>query len=462
MSLTNPYNRTKQVGVDADLQLINSAKRAKVVASAEPTAKAVVTDVSKEPLPSSVIEPTEEPTPTNMIDVATKPIVTPVKEKKKEEYFDLFDTDDDEDLRLAVSIANEEEDDEEEDQKLPSSVPIAKRKNPPTSIKKKDGDAISRNHEVKIALNFKPSNWTVKGYSFREPNFKSDTIEKWIRESTMWSDNSCKVIVSRNTYQIENDSTIESDGVGVELDGVIDNVVTSQLNPITNKLFGAALKQLCIGRLDHCANISTYDNNGNLVVANRALSFLFTLVPMVDNNASKQNRYGLSPEDPRYWVNHIIHRQRGSEKVHILECAMKIFSCFIPENEKADHYNFIDDNTNIGPFVGSHGFMMFVAYGKYAYVVAGLMSLPIVRAAFNHNWYPVLCIKDCIHQTDRSFGINGSKISTCDMTTKSFVCLVGFHRQRSKNNERDFDAISVLNCGAAITTKQQPFIRLNM
>ena len=43
MSLTNPYNRTKQVGVDADLQLINSAKRAKVVASAEPTAKAVVT-----------------------------------------------------------------------------------------------------------------------------------------------------------------------------------------------------------------------------------------------------------------------------------------------------------------------------------------------------------------------------------------------------------------------------------
>lgn len=178
---------------------------------------------------------------------------------------------------------------------------------------------------------------------------------------------------------------------------------------------------------------------------------------MVNDTPSLQNRHGLRIGDPRYWMNHIVHRQRGTEKLMVLELAMKVFSCFLPEQEKIPHLMAIQNGK--GPFVGEAGFCLLSCYGVYATVVAKLLSLPIVVAAMQRKWSPVLCIKDCIHQVDGRFGIRGSKIATCNMTNKSFICLVGFHRQRS-GNERDFECVSILNSGAPLTLRSQAFVSL--
>ena len=53
------------------------------------------------------------------------------------------------------------------------------------------------------------------------------------------------------------------------------------------------------------------------------------------------------------------------------ELAMRIFPCFLPEDEKVQHY-FSVQNQN-GPFVGEAGFCLLSCYGNYAYVVAKLL-----------------------------------------------------------------------------------------
>ena len=303
------------------------------------------------------------------------------------------------------------------------------------------------------------SKWTLKTYSSTNKNFVGGGIDVLVRREESWTVEACPV---RTTEEILRD---QPSGVCLEkvkvfgLEGVMDNLVTDRLNPITRDIFGATLSYLGIARLDHAGDMSFGLDDGSAAVATRALTFFFTCYPMVNQMPSLQNRVGLYVDDPRYWTNHIYHRQRGTEQLRILELAMRIFPCFLPENEKVQHYISVQNKN--GPFVGATGFCLLTCYGSYAYVVAKLLSLPIVRAAMSNNWSPVLCIKDCIHQNDLRYGVNGTKIATCDRQTKSFICLVGFHRQLSAN-VNDFECISMLNCGAPITLKSQAFIRLGM
>lgn len=300
--------------------------------------------------------------------------------------------------------------------------------------------------------------WVIKTYSYTRKDFTGDGLEKLVRQRDSWSSDACPVRTTNDTYQFQ-ERQIEMRPVQIfGLEGVVENIVSNRLNTITRDLFGDTLLYLGIGRLDHAGDLSIANEDGSMSVSNRSLTFFATVYPMVNQQASFQNRQGIRIGDPRCWNNHILNRKKGSETMKILELAVKVFSCFLPEGEKRNHLDAIENKE--GPFInGDSGFALLTAYDAYATVVAKIMSMPVVRAAMKFNWSPVLCLKDVIHQVDPKYGIRGTRIATCAATNKSFICLVGFHRQRSVY-EHDFECISMLNHGAPITLKTQAFIRL--
>ena len=104
------------------------------------------------------------------------------------------------------------------------------------------------------------------------------------RREESWTVEACPV---RTTEEILRD---QPSGVCLEkvkvfgLEGVMDNLVTDQLNPITRDIFGATLSYLGIARLDHAGDTSFGLDDGSAAVATQALTF-FYLLPHGKSNA---------------------------------------------------------------------------------------------------------------------------------------------------------------------------------
>ena len=229
--------------------------------------------------------------------------------------------------------------------------------------------------------------------------------------------------------------------------GVMDNVVSRSLSGVTRRCFGEALRHLGIPRIDSAADM-TMLNDGVKKQLDHSLTFLVTVVPMVNGVPSAQNRMGVDNTDVRYWSGQVIHRRQDGEPFNLIELAAQIPLPFISDSEKNAHLAAVANHD--GPFTGDFGHFLFVGYQKYSYIIQKILSLPVVRLAESGGWMPVLAIKDVICQVAPKFGINGYRIATTDATTRSFICLVGFIRYRSQDH-RLYDVIGILNNGSPVT-----------
>jgi hypothetical protein len=299
--------------------------------------------------------------------------------------------------------------------------------------------------------------WNIVVHPLRQQsNWMSNQasqIANWSGDVTTVLNDGVPTIVDRRAHELIQSRTSANNHGHI---GVMPLMVSKNLNPVTNRVFGDLLKDLGIlGGINNASDIMMRGDDNVLVQSNKSLNFLFTVFPKVDKFASEENRLGQTIDHDNYWNGHMEHRPFGAEKGIFMELAMKIFAGLLPESERASHFNVFDGNE--GPFMDGR-FVCFVLYGSYAVVLCKIMSLPIVRAAYQHGWLPVLAIKNCVCQRDLKWGINGYKVASCNKQNKSFLSILGFHKQNVVGDETKFDCISIAYDGKPLAIKSNSFV----
>ena len=131
--------------------------------------------------------------------------------------------------------------------------------------------------------------------------------------------------------------------------------------------------------------------HGGSVPNSRPLSFMVTLTPSVEFQPSNENLVGNSVGDEKAWANHkFFYQISTTRKLCVLECGMKILSCFLPEEERVQHI----------PCVMSGDWIFSTFYDVYAHIVCKLMSLPICLATQKAKWKPILIVKNMLVTSD--------------------------------------------------------------
>ena len=94
-----------------------------------------------------------------------------------------------------------------------------------------------------------------------------------------------------------------------------------------------------IPRVNGANSMFLDDVQGDIQVPNsRPLSFLMTLTPAVEFQPSNENIVGNPVGDEKAWPNHKkFYQISATRKLCVLECGMKILSCFLPEEERVQH-----------------------------------------------------------------------------------------------------------------------------
>ena len=305
--------------------------------------------------------------------------------------------------------------------------------------------------------------WACELYVRPGKSFTGEKMVKLVTNVEMWTNEITTVkatttYLGRDVVEIDEEAEYgdEMVGYGYGFEGVHDKTVSSRLNPITSQVFGAAMKLMAVPQLHGAHDLCWLDESGMLQQSRTAMSFIGTVMPMVNNQPSFENQNGLELSDPRYWLDHVSHRMSGTTRIHFSELALQIYDVFLSERDKTKHSSAII--AGAGPFVGLHGYIMFTAFEKYAFIISQLMSQPIVRQAMKMRWRPCILFKNLICQRNY-FGVNGFRVATVNQTTKTFVALVGFHRQMSTQKD-DFECIGLLNSGSPLSMSNDSFVRL--
>lgn len=298
--------------------------------------------------------------------------------------------------------------------------------------------------------------WTIFIYSTVDDNFNGDGLPGYIQQAKYWGTETVPATVAV-VNDVPTISTLSNHIETFDDIGVHESVVTDQLNPVTKTCFGKALQSIGIPALNHGGDMLKTEK-GKLVPASNGLTFIATVVPLVNKCPSKENVLGQPPGDVRYWQGQVVHRQKKEGgTLSFMEVAMKIPMYLLNNDQQGGHTNAV---TGVrGPFIDQVGHFKFVAYNQYAHILAKLLSLPICQVAAEGGWKPLLVFKDTVCQAETRYGINGFKMGTCDQGCRTFICLVGFTRTRSRDGSQ-YDVIGLLKDGTPITLRSEATILL--
>lgn len=285
-------------------------------------------------------------------------------------------------------------------------------------------------------------------------------MNKWsnvIHNDDNWGSEVVLMKKNNQTVSLLNENDLHSDDdedeVEYGMDGIIDDIVTGAFHPLTKEMFGHVLQFMSIGKLSGAHSLFS-SGGGNQEMNTAPMSFLATLSFAVNKEPSKENRVGQKIHLAYAWNRHKQYFTISPTKsLAVLECGMKILSCFLPENEKIPHRNALATV----PCTMVNDWLYVTMYNEYAHIVAKLMSLPICLAGYKAKWKPILVLKNMLVVYDKHRGLNDYRVTTTNMMNKSYVTLVGFWKQCS-NDERSFKCISLSQNHIPITVAQSHMI----
>ena len=135
-----------------------------------------------------------------------------------------------------------------------------------------------------------------------------------------------------------------------------------------------------------------------------------------------------------------------------MELSIRFLQCMMRDDQKQEHVECNAMMSQIGPYLGDD-YLYLVLYRSYAIVFEHLMNSTIVQVARSYGFWPIFCMKNALIQTNmnQTWGVNRSRIVTCDKEAKSFLTIIGFWRQNSPN-PNDTTLLSMSSAGKPLTS----------
>jgi hypothetical protein len=150
----------------------------------------------------------------------------------------------------------------------------------------------------------------------------------------------------------------------------------------------------------------------------------------VNKKPSEVNAVGMEEFHPdksynaRYWTAHTQFRNNTGTVNNWMP------TCFMSEAQMLEHFNAMNQFNGIGPHVGEEYYFM-TLYGAYVAAFRTFNTCQLSLHARAKGFRPLLCMTNAICQKT-NWGVNRhSRFVSVNTGAVSFLCLLGYWRQRS-------------------------------
>ena len=239
--------------------------------------------------------------------------------------------------------------------------------------------------------------------------------------------------------------------------GPLINPVQDFITPLTRTLFGKVFENVGLTRIVDASMMVSKNHRGEACATNAPFHFVFIPLPAVNRKTSCVNNMGQHEFDDKgvyfhsFWKNHVEYRNTAN-LTSWLNLSVMVPECLLSDNQRIAHTEGLTNLALTGPMIGQE-FMYMTLYGAYCHSFRYFMSSEVTIRARAYGFRPIFLMTNTLIQVSPSWGAtNNTRLVSCDRGAISFLSMIGFWKQNSKDVD-DVFLMAINVKGVPLTTR---------